>query len=92
MRKLTTIKPSAQLYITWLNDFISISCFADYYGLTTEEAHSLIARSKTLLTSQEIQCGLYDGTKINKRLNISEHNRTAFIKRDEQKLLLECSA
>jgi len=34
------------LYLEWLNDFITVSGIADYYGLTTEDMQVLIEMGK----------------------------------------------
>ena len=36
--KIATI----ELYLSWFNDFLTAQCFADYYGLTINEADTII--------------------------------------------------
>jgi hypothetical protein len=32
----------ASLYLSWVNDFVSVDCFAGYYGMTRREALAAI--------------------------------------------------
>lgn len=32
----------ADLYLEWVNDWITVECFAEYYGLTEEQAKTVI--------------------------------------------------
>lgn len=36
------------LYLDWVNNFLSIDCFASYYGLEVDHAKQLIELSKTI--------------------------------------------
>ena len=35
-----------QLYLSYVNDFITVAAFAEYYGMTEEDAHALIERER----------------------------------------------
>jgi hypothetical protein len=37
----------AALYLMWRNDYLSITTFADHFGLTIEEAQGLLAVAKS---------------------------------------------
>ena len=34
------------LYLSWVNDFLTVVCFAEYYGLSVSEAVNLIDRER----------------------------------------------
>lgn len=36
------------LYLDWVNNFLSIECFANHYGLEVEHAKQLIELSKAI--------------------------------------------
>lgn len=36
------------LYLSWANDFLTVPVFADYHGLTEDQAQSIIRRGKVL--------------------------------------------
>ena len=42
MNKSKTALKLESYYLDYFNSFISVAAFADYYGLTTEEANILI--------------------------------------------------
>ena len=37
-----------QMYLDWLNNFLTLRGFADHYGITTEEARSIISEGRAL--------------------------------------------
>ena len=36
------------LYLDWVNNFLSIGCFAEYYGMTEEAALKLIDEQRAI--------------------------------------------
>jgi hypothetical protein len=37
-----------QMYLDWVNNFLSIQGFADHYGITQDEARTIISEGRTL--------------------------------------------
>ena len=37
----------AEMYLDWFNNFITVSAFADHYGLTDEDAQRVIDEGRT---------------------------------------------
>ena len=35
-----------ELYLDWFNNFLTVACFAEYYGLTEEEAQLVIKQGR----------------------------------------------
>ena len=90
------IKPSAQLYLTFVNDFITIQCFAEWLEVDTNQAQSIIARSKIMWLSEDSR---HREHFTDNCLNLSEHyqgmsehNAKFFCKRHSDNLLTEYSA
>lgn len=36
-----------ELYLSWVNDFLTLNCFCEYYGLTKQEAENLLKKYKS---------------------------------------------
>lgn len=37
-----------EIYLDWINNFLSIQCFADHYGISDEDAQSLINTCRSI--------------------------------------------
>jgi len=37
-----------ELYLSYVNDFLTVSCFAEYYCMTEEKAHRIINAGRYL--------------------------------------------
>lgn len=87
-----TAKKLQKLYLSYTNDFISIQAFADYYGLTLEQAQSVIARGRTqfLIENEDQRNFTYNQDLLNS--GFSKNNVSSFKKRSDQRLLNEASA
>lgn len=46
MKKTITATRVERLYLSYVNDFITVQAFATYYGLTHKEADQIIARGR----------------------------------------------
>lgn len=82
---------TSKLYRTYLNEFISISGFAEHYNLTKEQALSIINRAK-VLHQREV---LLKGAELSPIVDYNRYsigNRGFFKCRDDQSLLSEFSA
>lgn len=36
------------LYLDWVNNFLSVACFAEYYGMSEEAALKLIEKQRSI--------------------------------------------
>lgn len=89
------LKTSAY-YLDFVNNFLSIQCFADYYDMTLCQAKSIIARSKVIWLSESSDYRKYF---LNNNINLCDHyhgmsegNKVFFSKRHGENLLAEHSA
>ncbi len=90
------IKSNSNLYLLYVNDFITVSAFADYMGVTDGQAKSIIARSKVMWLAENSKHRSYF-TNNCKNLtpnyeNMREINAGVFMKRHAANLLAEYSA
>lgn len=35
-----------EMYLDWVNNFLTVACFADHYGMTEQAARELIERNR----------------------------------------------
>lgn len=42
----------AKLYLSWVNDFLTIESFASYYGLTLESAKFIVHTGHTIMNHE----------------------------------------
>jgi len=78
-------------YLDFVNNFLTVECFAEYYDLTIEQANSIIARSKVIHFSECVECDK-DLIFVKDYSCYSANNALFFRKRDEKHLLAEHSA
>lgn len=90
------IKSNASLYLTYVNDFVTVAAFADYIGVTDGQAKSIIARSKVIWLSENSN---HRDHFTNNCKNLTPHydhmhpnNANVFMKRHAANLLSEYSA
>ena len=84
-----------ELYLSYVNEFITVEKFAEHYTLDVDQAMSVIARGKVCLQGDPIW-GARNRSHFYYMENMasikSEVNRKFFIKRHENRLLSEHSA
>ncbi|MDG1314517.1 MAG: hypothetical protein P8P29_03200 [Flavobacteriaceae bacterium] len=44
MKKTYEYFSDEHMYLDWVNNFLTVARFAEYYGMTEEQAHDLIKR------------------------------------------------
>ena len=45
---MTLKRELSEVYLDWVNNFVSIAGFAEYYGLTKKQARTLIDLSRSI--------------------------------------------
>jgi hypothetical protein len=45
---MTLKRELSEVYLDWVNNFVSVGGFADYYGLTEDQARTLIDLSRSI--------------------------------------------
>ena len=59
-------KFNKEMYLDWVNNFLTVERFAEYYSMTVVQATSLIESEKTRLDAlheKRMLCGETDGRK-----------------------------
>lgn len=58
MKKTYEYFSDEHMYLDWVNNFLTVARFAEYYGMTEEQAHDLIKRMHKAygLHSKASQC------------------------------------
>ncbi|QXN60083.1 hypothetical protein KUA24_16 [Vibrio phage HNL01] len=87
-------EPSTNLYLTFVNDFLSTTTFADWIGVSEGVASSIIARSKIMYYSESSDHRTHftlNCVKLHKHYK-EVRNSNYFAKRHEARLLDEYSA
>ncbi len=46
-------QPSEQLFLEWLNDFITIKKFAEYHATTEKKMHKILMLSRDIIIKKE---------------------------------------
>ena len=90
------IKPNAKLYLTFVNDFLTVAGIAEWLEVSVEQATSIIARSKIMWLSEDSSHRTYF---TNNCINLCGHyqdmsptNAKVFANRFADSLLAEGSA
>lgn len=90
------MKITSKFYLDYVNNFLTVDYFAEYYNFTKDQALSVIARSKIVWLSEDINNRKYFS---NNHLNLCDHyhnmsksNQVLFTKRHSDRLLAEFSA
>ncbi|AUR91554.1 hypothetical protein NVP1161O_112 [Vibrio phage 1.161.O._10N.261.48.C5] len=90
------IKPNAKLYLTFVNDFLTVAGFSEWLEVSVEQATSIIARSKIMWLSEDKGHRTYF---TNNCINLCEHynsinpnNAKVFANHHAKNLLAEYSA
>ncbi|AGH32113.1 hypothetical protein VPHG_00046 [Vibrio phage 11895-B1] len=66
------LKTSAY-YLDFINNFLTVECFAEFYNLTVEQARSMIARSKIVWLSEDPANRKYF---LNNNVNLCDQHHT----------------
>ena len=53
MKTKHDLEPSEQLFLEWINDFISIKKFAEYHSTTEENMHKILILSRDIIIAKE---------------------------------------
>lgn len=70
------MQTSKKMYLSWVNDFVTLPKFAEHYNLTNEQAEKIINIGRIrheigcLLTTDEIERIILDYEKIRKEKDI----------------------
>ncbi|UUW39864.1 hypothetical protein VP14_177 [Vibrio phage VPMCC14] len=90
------MKITSKFYLDYVNNFLTVDYFAEYYNFTKDQALSVIARSKTVWLSEDVNNRKYFS---NNNLNLCDHyhnmsksNQVLFTKLHNDRLLAEFSA
>lgn len=87
---------SSFYYLDFVNNFVTIQCFAEFYDLTIDQAKSIVSRSKIIWLAESSDNRKYF---LNNNINLcdhyhgmSENNKVFFSQRHANNLLAEYSA
>ena len=90
------MKITSKFYLDYINNFLTVDYFAEYYNFTKDQALAVIARSKIVWLSEDINNRKYFS---NNNLNLCDHchnmsksNQALFKKLHNDRLLAEFSA
>ena len=53
--KTLTLARFTELYLSYLNDFLTVEAFANYYGLTTADADFIVATGRAI-NNYQLEC------------------------------------
>lgn len=85
-----------ELYLSYVNDFLTVERFASYYNLSVDAAKSIISRGKIVFLSHDGNRSHFLSNNIwyskERFPEMRESNRKFFCNRHKEKLLSECSA